>query len=411
MPIDDDVFGSWQPLLPHQGKLSDLLTWWSTLGDPSLTSLIELALRASPTPNSASATITKARALQRDGNIIAFPAASWERKLFGEPHTAEEIATPLTDESFDGENDCQVSLAAEVADHYIRYKSSVLLANIHMRDVVSRQKTVRALERAAASGLASPQDLVLARGRAAESSSALVEQRTLSRNLVRAMAQLAGGNEDGVRLILTRGKRRIPLPKDVAIIAIPAATLRQRPDIRALEKKLAAALSDSSHAEADIEPYLNLSGWVTFSTSALAGGAPLWSFGPALRTAPVEKGESRVAVVSTAPGFAALVALYKLTVLNAVAETEAALLRIDAICGRVITARAEERYLPGATSTGTDAANLPERETSSCAAEKVEFELIHNCRDAVRCWIAVYRTSGGGWDANLTLLSTLQPLM
>jgi outer membrane protein, multidrug efflux system len=57
---------------------------------------------------------------------------------------------------------------------------------------------------------------------------------------------------------------------------VPADLLRNRPDVQAAERRLAAAVAAVGVAEADLYPSLSLSGTVS------AGDTATWSFGPAL---------------------------------------------------------------------------------------------------------------------------------
>ena len=62
------------------------------------------------------------------------------------------------------------------------------------------------------------------------------------------------------------GLDRLPVPKHFDI-AIPSQALTQRPDLRAAERRLAAASADIGLAEADRYPRLSLNGSLGYSTT------------------------------------------------------------------------------------------------------------------------------------------------
>ena len=67
-----------------------------------------------------------------------------------------------------------------------------------------------------------------------------------------------------------------PNPPSSDAAGVPADLLRNRPDVRAAERELAAAVSAVGVAEAALYPSINLSGNVT------VGDSESWSFGPTL---------------------------------------------------------------------------------------------------------------------------------
>jgi outer membrane protein, multidrug efflux system len=110
---------------------------------------------------------------------------------------------------------------------------------------------------------------------------------------------------------------------------VPADALRQRPDIDALELEVAASLAEIGAAKADLYPSLSLGGLVKIDGSSLMGTSLPWSFGPAVSIPLFDGGSRRAAVGSAAAAYKVAVAAYKSGVLDAVAEVETALVRID----------------------------------------------------------------------------------
>lgn len=434
-PVDIKIANIWHATVPHGGKTSSLVSWWSTFNDPSLTSLIGYAEEENPSLASAAAGIDKARATLASARASLFPGldgsasvkrsgtdgdtynrvaasttssggldASWEIDLFGKTRQKSEAAQLRVHEQIANWHKARVSLAAEVADYYVQYRACRQIENAYRVELASQRETIRATETAATSGLTSTADLALARASAASSSSTLTAQHAECEVLVKSLAQVTGGDEARVRQLLAKGKADIPTPKNLKLAAVPADVLRQRPDIGALELELAASIADVGAAKADLYPSLSLGGSVTIRSSTLIGEAMPWSFGPALTIPLLDGGTRRAAVRSAIADYDTAVANYKSGVLSAIAEVETALVRVDSTRRRIGDASSAARnyrtYFNSIDSNWrAGGVSLLDREEARRSAQSAEISLIEIRRDAVRYWIALYKALGGGWDA------------
>ncbi len=435
---DVEIANVWHATSPHGGRTSDLVSWWSTFGDPSLTTLIALAQSESPGLEAAAADIESARATLASAHSNLYPGlsgsaslarsgtggndtsevavstmtsgsldASWEIDLFGKTRQKSEAARLRVEERVADWHGARVSLAAEVADYYVQYRACRQLERIYSAELASQRETIRATETAAASGFTSSGDLALARASAASSASTLTAQRAECELLVKSLARLSGGDEPRLRDLLAKGRQRIPTPKTLKLTAVPADALRQRPDINALELDVGASLAEVGAAKADLYPSLSPGGSVTIGSSSLTGTSAPWSFGPTLSIPLFDGGSRRAAVASAEAAFDVAVAAYKTGVLDAVAEVETALVRIDSTRRRIgdatVAARNYRAYFKTVDSNWkAGGASLLDREDARRSAQAAELALIQIRRDAVRYWIALYKALGGGWDANTT---------
>jgi outer membrane protein, multidrug efflux system len=428
------IAAAWHAPLPHGGRTADLVSWWATFGDPSLTALIGYAEAESPSLQSAAADIDKARAtlassqasllpsldgsgsLSRSGsagedsNRVAASTtksggldASWELDLFGKARQERDAARTRVSEQVANWHDARVSLAAEVADYYVQYRACRQIETAYAVELASQRQTIRATEIAAGSGLTSSADLALARASAASSSSTLIAQKAECEVLVKSLAQVTGGDEPRVRKALNTGKSTLPKPKAFALNAVPADALRQRPDIAAFEAEVAASLADLGAAKADLYPSFSLSGTLTVSSSSLTGTSAPWSFGPALSIPLFDGGTRRAAVKSAQADYDVAVADYRSGVLDAVSEIETALVRVDStqrqITDAAIAARNYRSYFNSIdTNWSAGGASLLDREDARRSAQSAEISLIETQRDAIRYWIQLYKALGGGWS-------------
>lgn len=434
-PATVDVASQWHASLPHGGQTSDLVSWWSTFKDPSLTTLIGYAEADNPSLDRSLADIDQARATLASARANLLPGldgagsvtrsgtggslanrvasattasgnldASWEVDLFGKNKQTSDAARLRVQEQVADWHEARVSLAAEVADYYVQYRACRQLENAYSVELVSQKQTIRATETAETSGLTSPADLALARASAASSSSTLTAQRAECEVLVKSLVQITGGDERRVRTLLAKGKSGIPTPRSLRVASVPAAALRQRPDIGALELEVAANVADVGAAKADLYPSLSLGGSVTISGASFTGTSTPWSFGPALTVPVFDGGSRRAAVKSAVANYDAAVADYKSGVLKAVAEVETALLRVDSTRKRIgdaSTAASNYRSYFNSIDANWRAGgvSLLDREEARRSAQASEVSLIEIRRDAVRYWIALYKALGGGWNA------------
>lgn len=434
----------WHATLPHGGRTGDLLSWWSGSFDPSLTALIGAAQTKNPSIETAEAEIRKARATLASAQASLFPGlggsgslthsgtggdkanrvavattasgsldASWEIDLFGKTRQKSEAARLRVHERVADWHGARVSLTAEVADYYVQYRACRQLERTYAAELASQRETIQAMETAETSGFTSSADLALGRAEVASSASTLTAQRAECEVLVKSLARLTGGDEPHVRDLLVKRKSGIPTPKTIKLSAVPADALRQRPDINALELEVAASLAEIGAAKADLYPSLSLGGSVTIDSSRLMGTSLPWSFGPALSIPLFDGGSRRAAVGSAAAAYDVAVAAYKSGVLDAVAEVETALVRIDSTRRRIrdatVAARNYRIYFDAVDSNWkAGGASLLDREEARRSAQLAEVSLIEIRRDSVRYWIALYKALGGGWNASAASPETLQ---
>lgn len=434
-PSTSAVAAYWHATLPHGGRSTDLVAWWASFKDPSLDALLGLAERENPSVQEAVANIDKARATLDTARAGLFPSldgsasatregnkgddinkiaagtskagvldAAWELDLFGKTKKETQAAASRAQGQIWSWHDARVSVAAEVGDYYVQYRACRHLERLYRDELASQSETIRVTEKSAQSGLTSTADLALARASAATSSSNLTAQRGECEIIVKSLVQLTGGDELVVRKLLDQGKSGIPKPSAVRIVSVPAEVLRQRPDINALEAEVAAAVADVGAAEADLYPSLSLSGSISISESNVTGRSVPWSFGPALSIPLLDGGARRAAVRSAVADYDVAVASYKSGVLTAVADVETALIQVNTALRRITDAKtAADNYQSYFNSVDQNwksgGASILDREEARRSAQSAAITLIEIRRDAVRYWIALYKSLGGGWSA------------
>jgi len=431
----------WEAALPHGGLQAGLTNWWSQFNDPVLTGLIADAEASSPTLAGAAARINEARAALTGSEASALPTvngsagvmrgnaqsampltprttgsvavdAAWEIDLFGSVRRSTEAAgARLAARRFEW-HDARISLAAEVANAYVGYRACRQLAAAFARDVASRGETQRLTRVLAESGFTARADMELAHASLADARSELENQIATCEIAIKSMVALVGLAETELRARLDGGgdiPARLPTPAAFTVEAVPLKALRQRPDLAAAERGLAAASADVGVAEANRYPRLTLSGNISLASvlGGVGAGADShsWSFGPALSVPLFDAGKRAAGVQAAEARLAQQRAAYATAVRTAVNEVEQALVNLDSARRREADASAAvtgyaNYYLAAEANWRAGSVSLLSLEEARRNANNAERKLIALQRMRVQNWISLYKALGGGWQAS-----------
>jgi outer membrane protein, multidrug efflux system len=423
---------TWSAPQPHDGSVEAMDTWWAQFDDPAIARLVALAEADSPTLASAWAAIEKARASQRSTNSGLFPGvngnasatrsgqgdaeatstrhgavdASWEIDLFGKLRRQSQAADARIEARIGDWHDARISLAAEVADTYVQYRACELLVDVYQREIDSIRATDKATSALVQAGFTAPAEAVLSSASVASTASTLIAQQAGCDLLVKALVALTGQEETSLRGVLAQGQGQLPQPAALDVAMVPADVLRQRPDLAALERQLAAASAEIGVARADLYPSLSLSGSISASAGNLVSGNPGWSFGPSLSIPLFDGGRRRAAVDSAQADYDSALAAYRQGVRQAIKDVEQSLVALDR-SGRQAeqAARAAREYRRYLRTTevkwrvGTE--NLLTLEQTRRSALSAEVQELTLQRERVQAWISLYKALGGDWTGGM----------
>ena len=418
------------------GAPDNLSHWWQNLGDQLLSSLIAEALQSSPDVQSARAKLREARARYAVATSGYYPTvsasgtasrsessretgsgsarelysagfdASWELDVFGGTRRsveASEADLAATEANLHG---TQVSLAAEVATNYVQVRSLQTRLNIAKENFASQTETLQLTEWRAQAGLVSRQDVEQARSNREQTRAQIPVLETSLIEAEHRLDILLGQTPGTLRPRLATTGKLPAVPKQIAL-KIPADTLRQRPDVMAAERKLAAETARVGVAEAARYPSFKISGSIGLEALTLSGlgnsGANTSSLLGNI-TAPVfNAGRLRSQVqVQDAVREQAQVA-YEQAVRSALQDVENAL---------VALARNSERTeaLAIAAESSANAAQMArQRYTAGLidfqavldtdrSVRSAEDSLAVSRSDSVLALISLYKALGGGWS-------------
>ena len=433
--------------LPHQGSSKELANWWQSLGDPLLVEFINSAQTASSSITAAATRIQQARSAVVAAGAASAPSlnasanasrssaqlnvpvatstqaglqASWEVDLWGGNRAAKNAALARLEGSQAGWHEARVSVAAEVANTYLNLRTCEQLVSVAKDDVTSRTESSRLTGLLANAGFTAPANAALARASNAQSQSMLTMQRTQCDMQVKALVALTTLSEPKIRQKMASNTNQAGVLSaysainSIAIPALPAQLLAQRPDVFAAQQEVAAASGDVGSAQAAKYPRLGLSGSVGLQ-SIRSGGVGVngatWSIGPVSVTLPIlDGGRSSAAVDLANANYAAASVNYRAKVRGAVREVEEALLSLQSAADRLQDAAiATEGY--SAAFAASEArfksglGSLSDLDDTRRTALAAKTALLNLERERSAAWVALYRALGGGWSSSANAVS------
>ena len=437
---------AWQAPLPHGGTAVDLTRWWTRFNDPALPGIMDAAQAASPTLASARARIESARATRVAAGAGLLPRldvvgsgstgrslpgqstmtsaslglqAGWEIDLFGAGSAGRDAAQARLEGAQAGWHAARVAVAAETANTLLSLRSCEAQRVQSGADTASREETARLTDLSAQAGFTPPADAALARAGAAQARSQLLGQQAQCETLVKALVEITDVPEPALRTQLAAATARVPQPAPIALTALPAALLQQRPDLAEAARQVVAAAGDQAQSQARERPQVSLSGSLALA-GLRAGGVisngSTWALGPLVVSLPIFDGGSRAAATAAARArYDEAVAIYQAQVRRAVREVETALVSLDATARREIDAASAARDFE-ASLRATQArqqgglASLFDLEAARRNAVQAQSALIELQRERSAAWISLYRALGGGWAPSDAISAAVQPV-
>lgn len=411
--------------------------WWQRFHDPVLDDLVATALRNSTDIRTAVSKVRESRA--RRGVEVAglFPTVdagvtargertdnrstgvsssenygasidmSWEIDLFGKQRQNIKAATADLDEAAENLYAAQVSLAAEVADTYVSLRQAEAQLGVINRTLASRTETTQIAkwkQEAKITGAVDTQQAIATLEQARAQIPSLNQTIEQTRNQLTLLASLPPGALDK---LLTKTKA-LPAPPARMAIGIPAETLRQRPDVRAAERRVDAAVARTKAAVAERYPDLSLTGSIgvdalkagrIFSpenvAASIAGSlaAPIFDAGRIRQNINIQSEVETQALIG-----------WEATVLTALSEVENALIGIQRTSERLVildqalrAARQAEELSTQQYEAGlVDLLVVLEAQRTLLSLEDQETTTLANQASA---HIQLYKALGGGWTS------------
>ncbi len=427
---------------------ADLASWWRTLGDPELDSLIDRAVARNPDVLIALDRLEAARLYEAGLTGTLLPAADasdgygrgtgsdltrgrvgqplhsatttqglnhlttvggfdamWEIDIFGRLRRELEQARYEAEAAADARNAVLVSVIADVARAYVD------LRGLQMRDSILRSAAgalnqgVRIATERYERGITNELDVTLAKRELAtvEAQIPVVDAELAAGEY--AIATLLGEYPEDIAQELSK-PGMIPAVPGTVSPGLPLDLLRRRPDVEEAEREIASANAGIDVATAELFPQVIATGSVGFQRGSIAGtmlGEHVWSAGPGVLWPLLDFGalDARVQIANMRTR--AALERYRATIETAVQQVDSALARLgaaeqsvaslgDALAAsqRAVTL-ANERYERGLS----DYLNVVDAEREEYAIEERYVTTQVTVDDQ---YIELYRDLGGGWQ-------------
>lgn len=350
---------------------------WASFEDPQLDELIRIALERNTTIAQSLAVLNETRALsglqmyswfptvdisaeversrQSASDPFAFPGqtdveiyragfdAAWEIDLFGSLRRQSEQIKRLVEADEAALYAVQLAIVAEVAQTYFQWQGDSRRLELLQANLDSQSESVAILEASLDAGRGTALDVARARSVRQQVAATIPLARS---NKARAEQRLAVLTRTPVGEMRGRWAAHGELPLMPAMVTAgsPLEWMRRRPDVRAAERRLAAATAAIGVETAEFYPQLELIGSFGWSGSEAgqigSSEAERWRGVPTLSWRILDFGRVRQRVLAAEAQAAGALAAYDEAWLLAIEETENALANYAATSERVVALEA-----------------------------------------------------------------------
>jgi len=408
--------------------------WWKQFEDPVLDDLVNRGLTSNNSIRIARARLAESRATFDERKFDRYPTvtadasyqyskeqipgfipkrvtintftagfdAFWEADLFGRVSHGVRAARADNQAAEADLHDVQVSVIAELARNYFELRGAQWRLAVAERSLTNQRETLRLTQLRRDAGVGEEQDAASAAARVAAIDATIPAiQFEISRASYR-LAVLTGTRPGELNADLS--PRTYTTLAKVLPIGDPRELLQRRPDVRAAERRVAAATERQGVATASLFPQVSVSGFVGFlagrGSTFFTGDSRALSVTPAISWSAFDLGRVRARVRGSRAATDEAIATYEDTVLRALEETENALSSYHAEQERLIKLNDQARE----SKRAADIARLRYKEgvidfLSLLDAERTQLQaedaVAESERDVYVAVIALYKALGG----------------
>ncbi len=424
-------------------------TWWTTFDDPVLSDLLARAAEHNHDVRAAAARVREARARKRAAasgwwpdlgagagverrsagehapNGLAALAergfasleqdvynagfdASWELDLFGRTRARAEAATEGVRVRHYERRDVVLTVLGEVGRTYFEVRGA--RARLHaLRDRVrAAGERVDLLKQQQAIGLVGDIEVERARTRLEQARARLPELAATIRAGLYQLAVLVGEEPGAVEDEMADDPGRAAPPPSVPV-GLRSELLTRRPDVRAAEARVRAAIARRKAAQADWFPRFSLTGsfgrqGLSFDDLLVSAGRT-WTLGGVVEW-PVFRGGEIRAGIEAADARAEQAALrYEQAVLRVLADVESGLVAYGQAVqarNRLAAAETSARHAVELTRELDETGLRSRLDVLKAEAEwaGIRADLEAARTEVLRRLVALYKALGGGWAAD-----------
>ncbi len=331
-------------VLPVRLPEGEAAQWWRAFEDPVFETLVSAALVQNLSLAEARARLQEAEAEARRagaggvsgnatlegqtgsaGDSLQAGLSVLPDLTGGQRRRAEAAIARLQAAQF-GVAEAQRRVLGELGTAYVELRFFQHSRLLRQQDLRSRRATLNDITAQVEGGAATRLDLLRARALVAETEAEIPRLEADILRQRQRIATLLGRPAADLPVDLGPPGRQ-PLPRAAATVGVPADLLRLRPDIRAAERRYAAAVSEIGAAEAARYPQLSLSGLIR---APLSGGSASDTLTAGLTLPLLSQGALAAGVEVQEARAAQAYLQWRLAVLGAVEEVEGALAALAA---------------------------------------------------------------------------------
>ncbi|MCK9619256.1 MAG: efflux transporter outer membrane subunit [Methylobacter sp.] len=429
------------------------VSWWKLFDDKDLTELVDQTVQHNRDLQAARANLREARALYLESGLNLAPIvtshanytdqkrsaaalnnrafaprelklwnvgfdAFWEVDFFGRVRRNVEASSDEVDAQEASLRDLGVSLIAEVARNYFELRGLQNQLATAVKNAENQTQTLGITQVRLEGGRGTELDTSRASAQLDSTRATIPPLESAIRQAMHRLSVLTGQLPGALTKKLSQPAPLPKLPKTIHI-GQPAELLRRRPDIRIAERALAAATARIGVATADLFPRVTFVGTIALEASTLSGigaaASDTYSAGPRISWAALDLGRVYARIKAADARAEANLAQYEQTVLNALEETENALVNYNRV-------RIRRELLASAAKASIRAHELAHLRFAEGVSDfltvlDAELRLLQDQERLAQsetatatALAALYKALGGGWESNIALNKTEHPI-
>jgi len=422
-----------EPNTLMNNTMPDSIAWWKeAFQDPELNRLVELALDDNLTLRSASLRVlqsqqqlaiaignqypqqqqatgaaTRSKANDNIANNYSLGMnLSWEADIWGRYSSQIESASAAMGASIANYDGAVVSLVSQVAQNYVLIRTFRNRVEVAQKNIELQQTNLDIAQAKFDAGEVSELDVDQAASLLNNTKATIFNYEVSLQQLKNSLAVLLGQPPQAFASYLS-DKSQVPSAKAEVALGMPQDLIRQRPDIRAAERRLAAQSAAINYAVTELYPHLSIGGSV--GTSALNEGdlfesdSELWDITGMFKWNIFNYGRLQSNIRLQDATFQQLLTDYRSTVLNAQADVEntivAYLKSHEQLESYQLAADASKRAVNISQTQYTNGLIPFNTVITTLTSDAQQQDLLATAKGNVASnLIQVYRALGGGWE-------------
>jgi multidrug efflux system outer membrane protein len=333
--------------------------------------------------------------------------ATWELDLFGRVRRSVEARKAQVEAAQASLDSVLISIFAEVARNYFDLRGAQDRLAVARRNAQNQSDTYKLTVNLLNGGRGNELDTSRAKAQLESTEASIPTLETSVEQTMYRLSVLTGRQPAALKSRLSTVAALPELPATIAI-GNPADLLRRRPDIRIAERNLAASTARVGIATADLYPRITFVGSIGVEANQFPdlfrSGSDTYSFGPHITWAAFDLGRVKARLKATEAEADVELALFEQTVLDALEETDGALVAYSKELTRLAHLRAAEESSRRAAElarnrfeTGGigDFLTVLDAQRSTLLAQE---ELSLSKARAATLLVAIFKALGGGWE-------------